>query len=43
MLRDGGNVFDVRFENITIDNHLVSPLNWWGRGEPISITNIKRD
>lgn len=43
MLRDGGNVLDVRFENITIDNHLVSPLNWWGRGEPISITNIKRD
>ncbi len=43
MLRDGASLSKVRFENIKIDNHLVSPINWWGRGEPISITNIKRD
>ena len=43
MLRDGASLSNVRFENIKIDNHLVSPINWWGRGEPISITNIKRD
>lgn len=43
MLRDGGSVFNTRFENIKINSHQVSPLHWWGRGEPISITNIKRD
>lgn len=43
MLRDGGNAENLRFENINIDTHLVSPLNWWGRDEGISITNIKRD
>ncbi len=43
MLRDGGGLNNIRFKNINIDNHLVHPLNWWGRGEPISITNIKRN
>ena len=43
MIRDGGSVYNTRFERIKIDNHLVSPKHWWGRGEPISITNIKRD
>ncbi len=43
MLRDGGSIEDAIFENISIDNHLVSPINWWGRGEPISITNVKRN
>ena len=43
MLRDGGNVFNTRFENIKINSHQVSPLHWWGRGEPISITNVKRE
>ncbi len=42
MLRDGANLIDAAFKNINIDNHLVSPINWWGRGEPISVTNIKR-
>ncbi len=42
MLRDGGSVYDAVFENITIHSHQVSPVYWWGRGEPISITNIKR-
>ncbi len=43
MIRDGGNVHSVRFENIKINSHQVSPIYWWGRGEPISITNVKRD
>lgn len=43
MIRDGGNVSSVRFENIMINSHQVSPIYWWGRGEPISITNVKRD
>lgn len=43
MLRDGADLKNATFKNINIDNHLVSPINWWGRGEPISITNIKRN
>ncbi len=43
MIRDGGSVYNTKFENIKINSHQVSPLHWWGRGEPISITNIKRD
>ena len=43
MLRDGADLKNATFKNINIDNHLVNPINWWGRGEPISITNIKRN
>lgn len=43
MLRDGGSVNNIKFERIKIDTHLVSPINWWGRDEGISITNVKRD
>lgn len=43
MLRDGGSILNARFENIRISSHLVSPLNWWGRSEIISVTNIKRN
>ncbi len=43
MLRDGGSLYNFKCENIKINSHLVSPLHWWGRAEPISITNIKRN
>lgn len=42
MLRDGGSAYNIYFEGININNHQVSPLHWWGRGEPIHISNIKR-
>ncbi len=42
MLRDGGSLINSKFERIKINSHLVSPLHWWGRSEPISITNVKR-
>ena len=42
MLRDGGSLTNSKFERIKINSHLVSPLHWWGRSEPISITNVKR-
>lgn len=43
MLRDGGSAYDIYFKEISIKNHQVSPLHWWGRGEPIYISNIKRN
>ncbi len=43
MQRDGANISNVSFENIKIETHQFSPLHWWGRGEMISITNLKRD
>lgn len=43
MIRDGGSVNHCRFENIKIHSHQVCPIYWWGRGEPISITNLKRN
>lgn len=43
MLRDGASINNLKFENININSHLVSPIHWWGRAEPISITNIKRN
>lgn len=43
MLRDGGSAYNIYFEGIKINNHQVSPLHWWGRGEPIHISSIKRN
>lgn len=43
MLRDGGSASNITFDNIDIETHLVSPVNWWGRAEVISLTNVKRD
>ncbi len=43
MQRDGGNIYNAKFENIDIETHCFSPVHWWGRGEAISITNEQRD
>lgn len=40
-IRDKGNVQDVRFENIQIDTRRFQD-SWWGKGECIYITSIKR-
>ncbi len=43
MQRDGGNIYNAKFERIEIETHCFSPIHWWGKGEAISITNVKRD
>lgn len=43
MNRDGADIHNLRFSHIDIENHLVSPIHWWGRSEVIYITNIKRN
>ena len=43
MLRDGGNVSNVKFKDIDIETHLVDPNAFWGKGEAIAITNVKRN
>lgn len=42
MLRDCGNLYDIKFNNIKIETKRFSPLYWWGKAEPIAITAIKR-
>lgn len=42
MLRDEGSIENVKFENISIETRRFSPTHWWGRGEPIAITALKR-
>lgn len=42
-LRDEGNISNVYFENMDIKTHLFSPIEWWGKGEPIYISAVKRD
>lgn len=41
-LRDEGNIENIRFENIDIQTRMFSPIEWWGKGEPIVITAVKR-
>lgn len=41
-LRDKGSIEDVHFENISIETHLFSKEHWWGDGEPIAITAVRR-
>lgn len=41
-LRDCGNISNIRFENINIETKRFSPLEWWGKAEPINITAVKR-
>lgn len=41
-LRDGGNIFDVTFENININTTLTRKPYWWGDAEPIAVTAVKR-
>lgn len=42
-LRDSGNIENIHFENINIDCRLFSQQHWWGDGEPIAITAVKRN
>ena len=41
--RDSGNIHDINFDNINIHSHLVDPKAFWGKGEVIAITSIKRE
>ena len=42
MQRDEGQIYNIEFRNINIETKRFHALEWWGKGEPISITNIKR-
>lgn len=41
LLRDEGNVYDIRFRDIELESRFYS-APWWGRGEAISLTAIPR-
>jgi len=41
-LRDGGNVENVRYSNITVETRRFQE-NWWGTGEPIYVTAFDRN
>lgn len=41
-LRDEGNIENIRFENISIETRMFSPIEWWGKGEPIVVTAVRR-
>jgi len=41
-VRDGGSVENVLFCNVAIVTRLMAG-NWWGRGEPIHVSAIRRD
>lgn len=41
-LRDNGNISNVIFSNINISNRIFSEIQWWGRGEGIFISAVKR-
>lgn len=41
-LRDKGCIENIIFSNINIDTRMFSKEHWWGEGEPISITAVKR-
>ncbi len=41
-LRDEGSIYDVSFDDITIDTKRFTDLEWWGKAEPIAITAVRR-
>lgn len=41
-LRDKGSIENVIFSNLNIDTRMFSTEHWWGKGEPIAITAVKR-
>ncbi len=41
-LRDEGNISNIKFENINIETRRFSPVEWWGKAEPIVVTAVKR-
>ena len=42
-LRDSGNIKDVYFKDIEMETHMFYPKSFWGKGECISITAIRRN
>ena len=42
-LRDNGNISNVTFSNIDIESHMFNPKCFWGKGEAISVTSIRRN
>ena len=41
-LRDEGNIYNISFSNMNIQTNRFHPLEWWGKGEPIFISAIRR-
>lgn len=41
-LRDSGNIYDCSFEDTFISTKHSSPLEWWGKAEPIFISSNRR-
>ncbi len=41
-LRDEGSIDNCSFKDITIETRRFSPIHWWGKGEPIAITAVRR-
>ncbi|CAD7695200.1 unnamed protein product [Ostreobium quekettii] len=42
-IRDGASVANVTFRNVSMVTRLFDPASWWGRAEPIYVTNRPRD
>jgi len=43
MLRDQGIIENVTFTNLNISTRMFSKEHWWGDGEPIAITALRRN
>ena len=41
-LRDTGNIYDINISNMDIETKRFHPLEWWGKGEPIFISAVRR-
>ena len=41
-LRDEGSIYNINFQNINIETKRFSPIEWWGKGEPIFISAVRR-
>ena len=41
-LRDTGSIYNINISNMNIETKRFHPLEWWGKGEPIFISNIRR-
>ncbi|MBQ9520112.1 MAG: hypothetical protein IJR67_01400 [Acholeplasmatales bacterium] len=41
-LRDDGEIKDITFNNIDIESHMFDPKPFWGKGEAISISAVRR-
>ena len=41
-LRDKGNIYNCKFKNIYIETRHFSPVEWWGKAEPIFLSCVKR-